>query len=88
MLRNQIKCYANLNHWVVNLIYFGPQVQGINYVMCPPQEISDNDCDKTAFDLKTFRNIFLYVKYEAIKTIPSSSTLSKFQFIKTAITNQ
>lgn len=36
-----IKCHTNLNHWVVNFIYFGPQVQDVNYIMYPPQEISE-----------------------------------------------
>lgn len=50
-----IKCHANLNHWVTNFIYFGPQVQGNNYIMYAPQEISENNCETTA-DLKTIKN--------------------------------
>lgn len=54
MLRNQIKCCANWNHWIVNYIYFGPQVHVINYIMCPPQEINENDCEKS--DFLTWKN--------------------------------
>lgn len=74
-----IKCHANLDHWVVNFIYFGPQVHGVNYIMYPPQEISDNDCETTAFWLKNSQEA---KKIGRSKEIPSFQCCPNFSSLE------